>query len=1069
MKKQFKVYPYIALILIILTSTKVHSQNILTNGGFESGGSGTGFIVINAGYSPAVTPGTSVSGNYSFVNNPQTMNSTFISGGDHTTGFGNMMVVDGSTTPGLNFFWTAGSTGGAVPGFVVGKRYTFSYWIKSISNNVTNLATQANINFFTAPGDIDPTTIVPSSLSYVAPLPANGWQQVSYEFTATDTEILFRLYNTNTSALGNDFAIDDMSVVCATPPILTITNPATVCTPSTVNLTLPAVTVGSDSGTLTYYTDAAATIPLVNPNNVSVANTYYIKNTASLGCETIRPVVVTIAPPVASPFVTTPINLCDTAPTALIATPSVGHTLRWYGTAATGGTASTVATIPTATGTYFVSQTNGTCESGRVAIQANLVADTGAAFLSLRCDSSSLPVAERNSAVFFDWANDPLSVNDIYSYSYSIQGGPAVTGTIVASSLKVTGMLPGQSATLTLSSSKYPCKPTQIITCSVPCPTPLLKPNFPLINQVYCVGNTMPILSNTSPNGIVGTWSPAVISNAANGSYTFTPDPILHPCAEPQILTVTVNPIAAPTFATFPISVCQNSTGQVLPTSSTNTIPIIGVWSPFPSINTTILGTTIYTFNPSPGQCVSATPTTLSITVNSSAVPTFNSIPAFCAGTTPIPTLPPTSNEGIAGTWFPAVISNTVNGNYQFTPNPILYPCAPIPPLFNVTVTPNTTPTFNVSDIQCEGTGIITLPPISSDAPPISGSWNPPTIDTSTLGSNSYVFTPNVGSCVVAATFPKTIEVYTNATPTFTPITPFCAGTPIPSLPNSNEGIPGTWTPPTISGSVGTINYQFTPTISCSPTPLPLAVTVLASPKPTFSPLVPTDICEGILFPLPDFSNDTPPITGFWQTPTGPVTSIDTSVPGTDTYTFILDAGQCATAPDPLQITVNPSYTLTNVDHTVTNAFEDNQIITVIATAPGNYLYQLDSGPLQTSPIFENVSAGIHQITVSDANGCSASITESNILVIKHPKYFTPNGDGFNDTWKLSGLTTSLITKIYIFDRYGKLLKEISADGTGWDGTYLGVPMPADDYWFTVDYLENLTPKKFKSHFSLKR
>ena len=74
-------------------------------------------------------------------------------------------------------------------------------------------------------------------------------------------------------------------------------------------------------------------------------------------------------------------------------------------------------------------------------------------------------------------------------------------------------------------------------------------------------------------------------------------------------------------------------------------------------------------------------------------------------------------------------------------------------------------------------------------------------------------------------------------------------------------------------------------------------------------------------------------------------------------YTFIPDAGQCAITPTAINITVNPSDTLTSVSYIVTDAFEDNQIITVVATATGNYLYQLDSGPIQTSPIFENVSA----------------------------------------------------------------------------------------------------------------
>ena len=65
--------------------------------------------------------------------------------------------------------------------------------------------------------------------------------------------------------------------------------------------------------------------------------------------------------------------------------------------------------------------------------------------------------------------------------------------------------------------------------------------------------------------------------------------------------------------------------------------------------------------------------------------------------------------------------------------------------------------------------------------------------------------------------------------------------------------------------------------------------------------------------------------------------------------------------------------------------------------------------------------------------------------------------------------------KIYIFDRYGKLIKQISAAATGgWNGTYNGQPLPATDYWFTVDYYEiaptgDLVPKQFKAHFSLKR
>jgi gliding motility-associated-like protein len=58
---------------------------------------------------------------------------------------------------------------------------------------------------------------------------------------------------------------------------------------------------------------------------------------------------------------------------------------------------------------------------------------------------------------------------------------------------------------------------------------------------------------------------------------------------------------------------------------------------------------------------------------------------------------------------------------------------------------------------------------------------------------------------------------------------------------------------------------------------------------------------------------------------------------------------------------------------------------------------------------------------------------------------------------------------IYIFDRYGKLLKQISPSGQGWDGTYRGQPLPASDYWFTIEYEELSTTKVFRKHFTLKR
>ena len=77
-------------------------------------------------------------------------------------------------------------------------------------------------------------------------------------------------------------------------------------------------------------------------------------------------------------------------------------------------------------------------------------------------------------------------------------------------------------------------------------------------------------------------------------------------------------------------------------------------------------------------------------------------------------------------------------------------------------------------------------------------------------------------------------------------------------------------------------------------------------------------------------------------------------------------------------------------------------------------------------------------------------------------KVFSKNGAN------IIGLTKTSLpnSKIYIFDRFGKLLKELDPLGPGWDGTFIGKPMPSTDYWFRV-VLED--GREFKSHFSLVR
>jgi len=158
--------------------------------------------------------------------------------------------------------------------------------------------------------------------------------------------------------------------------------------------------------------------------------------------------------------------------------------------------------------------------------------------------------------------------------------------------------------------------------------------------------------------------------------------------------------------------------------------------------------------------------------------------------------------------------------------------------------------------------------------------------------------------------------------------------------------------------------------------------------------------------------------------------------------------------------------------YTFSNPFDDNQVIVVNVVGFGQYEFSLDDGPFQNSNVFENVSLGSHTITIRDVEGNTScgEIVIDDIQIINYPHYFTPNGDGIHDTWNVVGLEKEPRAKLYIFDRYGKLLKQLSTIGKGWDGTYNGYLLPSTDYWFKIEF-PNLKSewKEFKSHFSLKR
>jgi hypothetical protein len=367
----------------------------------------------------------------------------------------------------------------------------------------------------------------------------------------------------------------------------------------------------------------------------------------------------------------------------------------------------------------------------------------------------------------------------------------------------------------------------------------------PTFTQVaaICAGGSI-TLPTTSNNGINGTWAPA-INNQSTTTYTFTPSS--GSCVTTATMTVTVNP-------TSNSAVTQTACGSY-------------TWN----------GTTYTTsgdYTHSNGSC---SVDTLHLTITPSVTPAFTQVAAICAGGSF--SLPSSSNNGITGTWSPA-INNQATTTYTFTPDAAQ--CA-VSTTMTVTVNASLNPSFTQVAAICAG-GSFTLPTTSSNG--VSGSWSPAVNNQTTT---TYTFTPTAGQCAITATM--TVTVNPSTTPTFTQVAAICAGDNF-SLPSSSiNGVAGTWSPAVNNQT--TTTYTFTPSAGQCATTATMTVTVNASTTPTFTQVAP--IFVGGTFTLPTTSNNG--VNGTWSP------AINNQA--TTTYTFTPAAGQCASSTSMI-VTVNP-------------------------------------------------------------------------------------------------------------------------------------------------------------------
>lgn len=141
-----------------------------------------------------------------------------------------------------------------------------------------------------------------------------------------------------------------------------------------------------------------------------------------------------------------------------------------------------------------------------------------------------------------------------------------------------------------------------------------------------------------------------------------------------------------------------------------------------------------------------------------------------------------------------------------------------------------------------------------------------------------------------------------------------------------------------------------------------------------------------------------------------------------------------------------------------------NSIELITSGISSNLEFSIDGINYQENSIFTDVPKGKYFAYIRNTSNCE--FISFPFTILDYPTFFTPNGDGINDEWKISDMDKFPKSVVYIFDRYGKLLKQMNASSVGWNGTLNGLPLPADDYWFRLILNDN---QIVNGHFSLKR
>ena len=454
-----------------------------------------------------------------------------------------------------------------------------------------------------------------------------------------------------------------------------VTNPAAYCAGATPQ-SLSANATAASGGTLNWYgtnpTGGTASVTPTTPSTTIVGPTnYYVSQTIG-GCESARvAITVTVNDTPGAPSVSAVSYCVGQTATALTATPVSGGTLNWYGTNATGGTATSVSPTPSTTiagtNTYYVSQSVGSCQGPRIGLTVTVNSPPAAPTFP-----ASATYCQGATAVALSATGQNLRW-----YGPNETGGtPSTNATIPSTAVAAIGTIL-YYVTQTVANCESPRAAIPVVVRANPAaPATMPAPD-------YCQSQTAAPLVATAATGATLNWygpnatggtasaTPTVPSTTIVGPTNYYVSQSFNGCESARsAIAVTVKATPAAPSITTPLIACQNRTGYALTaTPSTNgtlnwygTTAMGGIATATPApLSTTAVGSITYYVSQSVSGCEGPR-AALTVTVNAvPAVPTLPASPTYCEGVT----ASALSATGASLRWY-----GTSATGVSFSPNP---------------------------------------------------------------------------------------------------------------------------------------------------------------------------------------------------------------------------------------------------------------------------------------------------------------------------------------------------------------------------------------------------------------